>query len=87
MSQKKLVRDQLKRKTKKEFAKALTKDGFEFVVRSGAIHGYRHPDGRYVTIHYHAHETFENFPHVLDRILHITGWKEKDFRRLKLIKK
>lgn len=79
--------DQLLKCTKKEIANALKKSDFPFVARSGAIHAYRHKDGRRVTIHYHPKETFKKFPDVLEHIIDIVDWTIQDLKKLKLIKK
>ena len=64
--------------------KALKADGWVQGVSKGAIHPYRHPDGRIVTIHWHPKKTFN--PSLLKALLEKIGWSERDLRRLKLIK-
>lgn len=64
--------------------RALKADGWELGKCKGAVHAYKHPDGRIVTIHWHPKRTYG--PSLLKALLEKTGWAERDLRRLKLIK-
>lgn len=80
------VWNQLKAKTGEDFIKALERDGWVFEGAKGAIHAYRHPDGRRVTIH--RHPTKGGYgPSLLKALLADIGWSVEDLKRLKLIKK
>lgn len=76
--------DQPRAKTCDEIVTAILRDGFAVEDTAGAIHGYRHPDGRRVTIHYHPKKSYR--PNLLKALLADLEWSERDMRRLKLIK-
>lgn len=76
--------DQLKNLTADNIVSTLKKGGFVLDEASGAIHIYRHPDKRRVSIHYHPHKTFG--PNLLKRLLDDIGWSEDDMKKIKLIK-
>lgn len=76
--------DQLRAKTSDDLVAALLRDGFEHEQTRGAIQGYRHEDGRRVTIHYHPNKSYG--PKYLKGLIEDIGWSEADMRRLKLIK-
>jgi len=75
---------QIKNLSAKDLIRALENDGWIRDEKQGAIQVYRHPDGRRVTIHFHPGKTYG--PGLLKAIFKDIGWKEEDFRRLKLIK-
>lgn len=76
---------QLKNKTCDELIKALKKDGFFRDEKSGVQLIYWHPDGRRISIHYHAQKTYG--PSLLKALLEDVGWTIEDMKRLKLIKR
>ena len=78
------VWDQLKNLTADQLVHALKKDGWVKDESSGAIHIYRHPDGRRASIHYHPHKTYG--PKLLKNLLDDINWSEKEMRNVKLIK-
>ena len=76
---------QLKNITADELIKALKRDDWARIeTKRGATLGFRHPDRRYVVIHYHPKKTYA--AGLLKDLLADIGWNEKDLRRLKLIK-
>jgi predicted RNA binding protein YcfA (HicA-like mRNA interferase family) len=80
----KQVWDQLKAKTCEDLIAALQKDGWMFEGTRGAVQGYRHEDGRRVTIHYQPGKSYG--AKLLKALLEDIGWSAADMRRLKLIK-
>jgi len=64
---------------------ALMRDGFLLDRQSGSHRLYRHPDGRRVTVTFHAPgQTFA--PKTLRSMLETQArWKEDDLRRLRII--
>jgi len=73
--------------TARKMIKALDREGFEVDEQtSGSHQQYRHPDGRRVTVAYHAlSDTFR--PKTLKRMIEDDArWSEADLRRLKLLK-
>lgn len=82
---KKYIWNQLKNKTADEIISALKYDGWIRDITRGATLAYYNNDkNRRVVIHYHPKKTFG--VKTLKGILNETGWNEKDFKRLKLIK-
>lgn len=75
---------QLKNVTADDLVRALTRDGFVRDLAPGAIHIYRHPDGRRVSIHYHPKKTYG--AKLLKGLLEDAGWSDDRMRDLKLIK-
>jgi len=80
----KLVWGQLKNLSADDLISALGHDGFEPDTASGSQRIYKHPDGRRVSVHYHAGKTFG--PKLLKSLFDDIGWSIRDLRRLKLIK-
>lgn len=80
----KQVWNQLKAKTCDDLIAALQRDGWAHEGTRGAVQGYRHEDGRRVTIHYHPDRSYT--PKLLKGLLEDIGWSAADMRRLKLIK-
>lgn len=78
------VWDQLKNLTADHVVQALKKDGWILDETSGAIHVYRKPDGKRVSIHYHPRKTYG--PKLLKNLLDDIGWSESDMKKLKLVK-
>jgi predicted RNA binding protein YcfA (HicA-like mRNA interferase family) len=76
--------DQLKNISADDLLSALQRDGFKPDTASGSQRICKHPDGRRVSIHYHAGKTFS--PNLLKSLFDDIGWSIKDLRRLKLIK-
>lgn len=76
--------EQLKNKTPNHLISALKKDGWRPDRRRGAVQVYLHSDGRRVTIHFHSKGSYP--PKLLQGLLTVIGWTEKDLRRVKLIK-
>ncbi len=77
---------QLKALTCDEIIAALKKDGWLFEGAKGAVHAYRHPDGRRVTVH--RHPSGDGYrPNLLKALLEDTGWTLEDMKRVKLIKR
>ena len=77
--------DQLKNKTAGDLISALEKDGWALDEKVRTERIYRHPDGRRVSIHYHAGRKFYG-PGLLKSLLDNIGWSESDMKRLKLVK-
>ena len=71
--------------TAREIVSALPRDGFALDRQAGSHRHYFHPDGRRVTVGYHAPgETFRL--KTLKSMLKIqAGWSEDDLRRLRFI--
>ena len=86
MKYSKQVWDQLRSLTSTELIRALEKDGWSVVRVVGAIHIYRHPDGRNVSIHLHPSNKHGYGPKLLKGLLRDISWANDDLRRLKLIK-
>jgi predicted RNA binding protein YcfA (HicA-like mRNA interferase family) len=80
----KLIWDQLKNLSADDLISALDRDGFKPDTASGSQRIYKHPDGRRVSVHYHAGKTFG--PNLLKSLFDDIDWSIKDLRRLKLIK-
>ena len=80
----KFIWDQLKNLTADELMAALSKDGWKPDTTAGSQRIYKHPDGRRVSVHYHAGKTFG--PNLLKSLFDDIGWSIKDLQRLKLIK-
>ena len=72
--------------TAQKLINALLKAGFTLRRSKGAHRQYAHPDGRRVTITYHA--SSDTFPtKTLKRIIEEQAqWSEVDLKRLKLLK-
>lgn len=83
----KAIWGQLKSKTSDDLIRALRKDGWTEEFSKGATRAFIKygPPKRRVVIHYHPKKTYK--PGLLKALLGETGWTEKDFRKLKLIKK
>ena len=80
------VWNQLKAITCDEFISALERDNWLFEGTRGAVHAYRHPDGRRVTVH--RHPSGDGYrPSLLKAQLEATEWTVEDLKRLKLIKR
>jgi len=77
--------DQLKNKTAGDLISALEKDGWILDEKVRTERLYRHPDGRRVSIHYHAGKKSYGTG-LLKALLEDTGWSESDMKRLRLIK-
>lgn len=74
----------LRNTTAREIISALTRDGFSWDRGEGSHQVYYHPDGRRVTVHFHAGgDTFRR--KTLKSIIEQARWTEEDLRRLKLI--
>lgn len=84
MNYPKQVWDQLKNVTANELISALERDGWSHDESGGSQRIYRKAASRRVSIHYHAHKTYD--PTVLKHILADIGWSVRDLKRLKLIK-
>ena len=83
----KQIYDQIKNTTKLEFIKALKRDGFERdeASKQGAILVFRHNDGRRVTVHWHAKQSFGK--HRLFEMFKAVGWvTAEDLKRVRLVK-
>lgn len=79
------VWDQLKNKNADELISALKRDGWIRDITHSSKHVYYNNDkNRRIVIHYHPKKTFRE--KLLKGLLEDTGWNEKDFKRLKLIK-
>ena len=78
------VWNQLKNLTAEELCRALDRDGWIRDTAGGSMRIYRHPDGRRVSVHYHAQKTYG--PKMLKGLFDDMGWSLDDMRRLKLIK-
>jgi len=76
--------EQLKNKSPKDIMSALEKDGAALDISRGAVLVYRYRDGRRITIHFHPGKIYG--PKIIKGLIQDIGWKEKDLRRLKLIK-
>ena len=75
----------LRKLTAREIISALIRDGFAFDRGAGSHQVYRHPDGRRVTVTFHAPgDTFA--PKTLKSMIETEArWTEDDLERLKLI--
>lgn len=81
------VWSQIKNLSKKDFIKALEKDGWTLDPKSkGAELGYiKHGSpNRRIVIHFHPKQTFG--PKILKAVIADTGWTEADLRKVGLIK-
>jgi predicted RNA binding protein YcfA (HicA-like mRNA interferase family) len=76
----------LRKLTAREIISALIRDGFAFDRGSGSHQIYYHPDGRRVTVTFHAPgDTFT--PKTLKSMIEMEArWTEEDLKRLKLIR-
>ena len=76
----------LRNLTAREIISALVRDGFSFDRGSGSHQIYEHPDGRRVSVTFHAPgQTFTR--KTLKSIIEIEArWTEDDLKRLKLIR-
>jgi predicted RNA binding protein YcfA (HicA-like mRNA interferase family) len=72
--------------TARELISALLRDGFVLDRQAGSHRLYLHPDGRRVTVSYHAgSETFRR--KTLKAILELqANWNVDDLKRLRLVK-
>ena len=72
--------------TARELVAALGREGFTLDRQAGSHRLYRHPDGRRVTVSFHA--SGETFPvKTLKAMLEWQArWDENDLRRLKLLR-
>jgi predicted RNA binding protein YcfA (HicA-like mRNA interferase family) len=78
--------EQLRSLTAREIASALIRDGFTRDRQVGSHRHYCHPDGRRVTLTYHASgETFR-MKTLKSMIETQAYWTEDDLKRLKLMK-
>jgi predicted RNA binding protein YcfA (HicA-like mRNA interferase family) len=76
--------DSIKNITAGKLVRALRRDGFVIVRRSGPSFVFLHPDGRRVIVHYH--HSGQTFPiGTLRGILQDARWTPEDLKRLKLI--
>lgn len=78
-----VVWDQLRSRTAKDFIRARERDGWEEEGKRGAARAFRKSDRR-VVIRYHPKKTYG--PRLLEELFRQTGWTEDDLRRLKLVK-
>jgi predicted RNA binding protein YcfA (HicA-like mRNA interferase family) len=72
--------------TAREIVSALVRDGFAFDRGAGSHQIYYHPDGRRVTVTFHAPgDTFtpKTLKSIIEREAH---WTEDDLKRLKLFR-
>jgi predicted RNA binding protein YcfA (HicA-like mRNA interferase family) len=72
--------------TAREIISALVRDGFVFDRGAGSHQLYYHPDGRRVTVTFHAPgDTFtpKTLKSMIEREAH---WTEDDLKRLKLVR-
>ena len=76
--------DRLKNLSCDDLISLLKKDNWKLVRENGALHTYRNPDGRQVTIHYHSKKNYGSS--LLKDLVRDIGWDEEDLKRLKLIK-
>jgi len=76
----------LRNLTAREIISALVRDGFSFDRGSGSHQIYYHPDGRRVSVTFHApRQTFP--PKTLKSMIEAEArWTEDDLKRLKLIR-
>lgn len=75
---------QLRNLTVREIISALIQDGFFYRRQKGSHQRYQHPDGRRVTVTFHA--SSDTFPiKTLKEMIGQARWTEEDLRRLKLI--
>jgi predicted RNA binding protein YcfA (HicA-like mRNA interferase family) len=72
--------------TAREIISALVRDGFAFDRGAGSHQVYRHPDGRRITVTFHApSDTFA--PKTLKSMIEREArWTEDDLKRLKLVR-
>lgn len=76
----------LRNVTAREIISALNRDGFAFDRGDGSHQIYYHPDGRRVTVIFHAgSSTFRR--KTLKSMIEQACWTEDDLVRLKLLKK
>jgi predicted RNA binding protein YcfA (HicA-like mRNA interferase family) len=75
----------LRKLTAREITSALVRDGFAFDRGAGSHQIYRHPDGRRVTVTFHAPgDTFA--PKTLKSMIEKQAcWTESDLARVKII--
>lgn len=76
----------LRSTTAREFINALIRDGFLFRRQKGSHQRYQHPDGRHVTVTFHA--SSGTFPlGTLREMINQACWTEDDLIRLGLLKR
>jgi predicted RNA binding protein YcfA (HicA-like mRNA interferase family) len=81
------VRKQLAGKlTAGKFQKALERDGWVRVRRSGASLLYIKDEHEPITVHFHPKKVYSDWG-LLGSLIDVTGWTVEDLRRLKLISK
>lgn len=71
--------------TAREFINALLQDGFLFRRQKGGHKRYQHPDGRRVTVTYHASSDTFRIGTLSTMIERQAQWTENDLERLNLI--
>lgn len=76
---------QLRSLTAREIIRALIRDGFELRSQSGSHQRYRHPDGRRVTVTFHAPGQTFSIGTLRRMIQDQAQWTEEDLQRLGLI--
>ena len=76
----------LRNLTAREVMSALVRDGFVFDRGSGSHQIYYHPDGRRVTVTFHAPSDTFTPKTVKSMIEKEARWTEDDLKRLKLIR-
>jgi predicted RNA binding protein YcfA (HicA-like mRNA interferase family) len=74
---------QLKSITADELIRALERDGWSCDTSGGSMRIFRAPDGKRVSIHYHAQKTYG--AKLLKALLGDIGWSEEDMKRVKLL--
>lgn len=93
MGQDRLIWEQLRSLTAKDFIRALERDGWSEEERRGATRAFikdgkangQQSDRRRIVIHYHPRKTFQK--KLLRKLIQDTGWTPADLVRLKLIRK
>jgi predicted RNA binding protein YcfA (HicA-like mRNA interferase family) len=71
--------------TAREIISALTQDGFFFRRQKGSHQRYQHPDGRRVTVSFHASSDTFRVGTLKNMIERQALWTQDDLKRLKLI--
>ncbi len=77
---------QLRSLTAREIISALIRDGFSFDRGSGSHQIYYHPDGRRVSVTFHAPSQTFTHKTLKSMIETEARWTDADLRRLKLIR-
>jgi predicted RNA binding protein YcfA (HicA-like mRNA interferase family) len=72
--------------TAREIMSALMRDGFSFDRGSGSHQIYYHPDGRRVSVTFHAPSQTFTYKTLKSMIEAEARWTEADLKRLKLIR-